>query len=347
MVQFGTGFYTPMDREYGTSSLADTSTNDAGLSIGDIGMSMALGPVPNVQQVASKLRAGVKTVELGFMGQGKGSGQGHTPGMYGKKQRQALSEMQRANKVDFTTHATVGVYGVAGMTQQGGFSKESRKFSIDEIKRAVEFAADVAEGGPVVVHTGEFPRPMVDAEWNEKDPKWKGKFQAYDEEGGRTSYKVVDTRTGGLLHEARKNMKVNRAKWKRYQEGDEYWEEHKGNNYTDENGKLVTKEDYIDFFGNRIDPAHRVPVFDKKENRFVTEAVGWEGLKKDAKEMTERAKKFWREHKDNGKDDWEKSMWLRFKDVKSEDEIRIRPEEAFVIATFETQAANARGYALY
>ncbi len=29
-----------------------------------------------------------------------------------------------------------------------------------EIKRAVDFAADVASGGPIVVHSGEFPQPI-------------------------------------------------------------------------------------------------------------------------------------------------------------------------------------------
>src|SRR3989344_6065423 len=43
----------------------------------------------------------------------------------------------------------------------------------------------------------------------------------------------------------------------------------------------------------------------------------------------------------------EKSMWVRFlrDDIDPEKEIKIRPEEAYVIAALETQVGNARGYA--
>ena len=111
---------------------------------------------------------------------GKGSGQGQTPGFYGKKQRAALSEMSKANKVDFTTHASVGISGLAGMDQQGNFSKASKSFNLHEIKRAIEFAGDVSGGGPVVVHTGEFQRPIIDAEWNtQKGDPYRNKFQLH------------------------------------------------------------------------------------------------------------------------------------------------------------------------
>src|SRR3989338_7279008 len=134
MVQFGSGYSSPMDREYsnqeflygGISGPQAGSTNDTGVTIGDFGMSLGLGPVPNVAAVGAKMRGGAKTMELVFMGSGKGGGQGHTPEMYGLKQRQALRELQSANRVDFTTHATVGVYGLAGMDQQGNFSKQNR-----------------------------------------------------------------------------------------------------------------------------------------------------------------------------------------------------------------------------
>ena len=181
MVEFGTGYNMPMDREYGHNTAPhDNQSNDVGVSIGDFGMSLGLGPVPNVHAVKGKLYAGTKKLEFVFTGAGKGSGQGQTPEMYGKKQRQALEEIGKANRVDFTTHATVGVYGLAGMNQQGGgFSKTQKNFSVQEIKRAIEFASDVGRGGPVVVHTGEYQRPIVDAPWNEQDDKLKKKFNNY------------------------------------------------------------------------------------------------------------------------------------------------------------------------
>ena len=136
MVQFGdtpaTGYFHPMDRGYDSQDHYVTThghhehgfassqqmTNDVGVTIGDLGMSMGLGPVPNVQAVQAKLRPGAKKLEFVFTGMGKGQSQSQTPEMYGKKQREALTEIARANKVDFTTHSTVGVYGLAGMDQQ-------------------------------------------------------------------------------------------------------------------------------------------------------------------------------------------------------------------------------------
>ncbi len=347
MEEFHTQYFNPMDRDYGHSTPATESTNDVGVGMGDFGMSLALGPVPNVHAVGAKLRAGTRTLEFVFTGQGKGSGQGQTPEMYGLKQRQALEEMGRANKVDFTTHATIGIYGLAGLGQQG-FSKEQKNFFVNEVKRAVEFAADVGRGGPIVVHTGEFQRPVVDAEWNQRegDP-WKGKFSMYEDEEGRTTFKVVDRRTGGFLEEARKNRKVTRPLWKRYREGDEYWQEKGGKEYRDEKGNLVRPGDYIDLFGHRVgEEEEKVPVYDKENQRFATQTVGWEELELEAKEMTERARKFWREHKGDP-EKWKSSIWLRFQEAASEQEIAIRPEEAYLISQLENQVANAKGYALY
>ncbi|MEK6809042.1 MAG: hypothetical protein AABY40_00035, partial [Nanoarchaeota archaeon] len=117
MVEFGTGYMMPMDREYGhhahahdhsnaQASPSNNSTNDVGVGIKDLGMSLALGPVPNVPAVGAKLRAGMKTMEIGFTGSGKGTGQSQTPEYYGKAQRQALEEIGKANEVNFTTHAS-------------------------------------------------------------------------------------------------------------------------------------------------------------------------------------------------------------------------------------------------
>ncbi|MEK6951156.1 MAG: TIM barrel protein [Nanoarchaeota archaeon] len=349
MVEFGTGYHMPLDREYGHSTPHDNATNDVGVGIGDFGQSLGLGPVPNVHAVKSKLHPGVKKMEFVFTGAHKGSAQGQTPEMYGKKQRAALTEIAAANKVDFTTHATVGVYGLAGQDQQGNFSKSQKNFSVQEIKRAIEFASDVGRGGPVVVHTGEFQRPIVDAEWNKVDSPWKGKFRMYEDEEGRTTYRVVDVRTGGIIQEAKKNRKVAKPVWKRYDEEDEYWKEKGGRPYKDEQGQWVNPGDYIDPFGNKIDPAHRVPRYDYQEGKFIVRQMGWEELEKEAQEMTTRARQTWKDWKAGriSDKDFDNSSWLRFKDVKSEQEVVIRPEEAYIMATLETNAANSRGWATY
>ena len=348
MVNFGSSlaseYAMPMDRDYAGSSPSpeNKSTNDVGVSIGEIGMSLGLGPVPNVAAVGAKMRAGSKTMELGFMGQGKGSGQGHTPGMYGKLQRQAFREMQTANRVDFTTHASVGVYGLAGMDQQGNFSKQNRNMAIDEIKRAVDFAADVARGGPVVVHTGEFYRPLAGADWNDGN-----KFKMYDEEEERASYRVVDSRTGGVIQEARKNRRVARPIWNTAEKGKEYVD-FDGKTKTssgeyDNQGRLI----YMDYFGNRIPDERRVPLFNPETNHFEAQQMDWNDLKDEATQMTLRAREVWRDWKKGkvGDDVFNNSYWTKFKDFNDETKIVVRPEEAYIISTLETNAANNRGWA--
>lgn len=348
MVEFGTGYHMPMDRDYGHSTPHDNATNDVGVGMGDFGQSLGLGPVPNVHAIKSKLYPGIKKMEFVFTGAGKGSGQGQTPEMYGKKQREALVEIGAANKVDFTTHATVGVYGLAGQDQQGNFSKSQKNFSVQEIKRAIEFASDVGQGGPVVVHTGEFQRPIVDAEWNLADSPWKGKFRMYEDEEGRTTYKVIDSRSGGVIQEAKKNQKVARPLWKRYGSDDEYWGVHGGKEYTDDAGQKVKPGDYIDYFGNKIDPSHRVPQYDKESGTFKVMQMGWEDMQREAAEKTTQAKEMWRKWKQNqiSTEEFEQSPWLRFKNAKSEQDVVIRPEEAYIVAALETNAAHSRGWAL-
>lgn len=357
MVEFPHGYSTPMDREYGhhghaheDHSPAHGSTNDVGVGIGDFGMSMGLGPVPNVHAIQAKIRPGSKKVEFVFTGAGKGSGQGQTPEMYGKKQRQALAEISTANRVDFTTHATVGVYGLAGMDQQGNFSKSSKQMSINEIKRAIEFAADVGQGGPVVVHTGEFQRPIVDAEWNKEDDHWKNKFKMYTDEEERFSYRVVDVRTGGMIQEARQNRKVARQIWNRYEEKNaEYWEKKGGETYSDVNGNLVKPGDYIDYEGNRLDMELRVPRFNREKGEFEAEQLNWNDLSREAEQMTLRAREVWRKWKQGelSEEQFTKTQWARFKTAINEEEIKLRPEEAYIITTLQTNAANSRGWAYY
>jgi hypothetical protein len=365
MGEFGTGYYNPMDREYaghhdhghGFPGSQGKSTSDVGVNIGDFGMTIAMGPVPNVKAIQAKLHPGIKTLEFVFSGTGKGQAGQQTPGMYGKKQRQAFVEIGQANKVDFTTHATFGVYGLAGMDQQGNFSKASKNFSLTEVKRAIEFAADVAKGGPVVVHTGEFSRPLIDADWNNKE-EYQKRFQMHDDEENKTSFRVVDTRTGGVIEEARKNKKVPRPVWLTARPGQEYTvdgvkkiaptrKDEKGRSI-DENGIPI----YLDYFDGQVDPGDRVPVFDSESQEFKIEQMGWDELEHEAKIMTQRAKKEWHKWNDGkiSDEEYKKSQWYeRIKDIKVEDELKnfqVKPEEAYIIATLETNAAHSRGWAI-
>jgi sugar phosphate isomerase/epimerase len=363
-MEFGSGYQMPMDRgfDYQASSTlapatspAEQGTNDVGVKAGDFGISVGLGPVPNVGAIKSKLYAGSKKMEFVFTGAQKGSGQGQTPEQYGLKQRQALTEIGKVNQVDFTTHSTVGIMGLAGQDNQGNFSKQAKTMSLMEIKRAIEFAADVANGGPVVVHTGEFHRPVADADWNQKEgDAWANKFEMYGEEADRTTFRVVDERSGGVIAEARKNKKVSRPVWKRYNadHDQEFWDEKGGSAYKDIKGNPVHEGDYIDYEGNLVEMRHRVPVYSKKEGNFMTTEYGWPELKNEAKEMTKRAREEFNEWENYSTEQKKDSLWReRIEEAKAlkknAEDIIIKPEEAYIIATLETQAANARGYSHY
>ncbi len=347
MVEFGTGYNMPMDREYGhhghahdhagsDRSPASNSTNDVNVGIKDLGMSLAVGPVPNVPAIGAKLRAGMKTLEIGFTGSGKGNAQQQTPEYYGEAQRRALQELGKANEVNFTTHASFGIQGLAGMDQQGNFSKSSKNFSIQEIRRAIEFAGDVAHGGPVVVHTGEFQRPIMGADWNQEG-EFAGKFKMYEDEQERESHFVVDTRNGRLIQEARKNRKVSRPVWLQAEQ--------------DDSEQGVKKGDYVDYWGKKVSRSERVPIYNKEKGEFETQQYDWKDLQQEADKMSKEAQQDWERWRKASQEERKKieeeSQWGRFlKESISKKDIKVRPEEAYIIASLETSAGNARGWAL-
>lgn len=357
MVEFGSGYMMPMDREYGHHAHAHghshahtgprNSTNDVGVSIKDFGMSLAVGPVPNVQAIGAKLRSGLKTMEIGFTGSGKGTGQSQTPEYYGKAQRKALEEIGKANEVNFTTHASFGIQGLAGADQRGNFSKTAKEFALQEIRRAIEFAGDVAKGGPVVVHTGEFHRPISGSDWNQ-DGEYAGRFRMHEKEKEQETFGVVDARLGNLIVEAHKNRSISKPEWNTAKPGEKYLDLDKKTTRTAQPGETV----YVDYFGKRLKRADRVPVYE--DGKFKIKQYNWDEISKQAKEMEAEAREEWRLWKnadaEKKKEIEEESIWARFlrNDITDPSkEIKIRPEEAYVIATLETNASTAKAWAMF
>jgi sugar phosphate isomerase/epimerase len=337
-----------MDRDYGKPAPDDTSTNDVGLGVQDIGMSVPLGiSAANVQGIAAKLRQGANALEIQFPGAVRGQRQSHTPGMYGEDQRRAMRELAEINEVNLTTHASFGIMGLAGMDQQGNFSKEQRKLAVDEIRRAIEFAGDTAQGGSVVVHTGEFQRPISEERWALKDPNDSSKgyrFLGHKEEPQRAIIRVVDDRTGQIIQQVRKNQKVARAIWNRYEEENKsFWSARGGKSYVDDNGNTVNQGDYIDYEGNKIvnpyDPLKgRVPRFDTDSGRFAVKLYEWDDIKKEAEERNnvnaERMGMSIEDYRNN---------YYSFRDPNGN--MYVEPEEAFLQATLETNEGHSRGWA--
>jgi len=335
MVQF-TSYVTPMDRDYGKPSADETSTNDVGVGIQDLGWGLPMGiGAMNIQGIAAKIREGAGNIEIQFAGTVRGQRQAQTPGMYGKEQREAMRELAEINEVNLTTHAAFGIMGLAGMDQSGNFSKEYRKIAIDEIKRAVEFAADAAKGGSVVVHTGEYQRPISEEEWA-KDPRTgKSRFKAYEEEPEHAVIRVVDNRTGQVMHQVRKNELVPRPVWLRYDEetNKEVWNKKGGKSYIDENRNTVEPGDYVNYEGNKIiGLGKRVPMYDPSTGRFKVEMRGWDFFEKEAEERNRALAK-------------EKGTSVEEFKLRNPNDY-VYPEEAFLRATLEANEGHARGWAL-
>ena len=352
MVEFGTGYIMPMDREYGDAHIEDNSTNDIGIApIRDIGFSVPLGiAAPNVQGVAAKIRTGTRLMEIQFPGAGRAQRNAQTPGVYGKLQRQALEELGRANNVNFTTHASFSVMGLAGMDQQGNFSKQNKKFALEEIERAIGFAADVARGGNVTIHTGEFVRPISEEKWAKDPETGRYLFKNYADEPERATYRVVDERNGQIAAQIRKNQKVARPVWYVAKPGETYFDENDQEQTVPESQKDGV---YIDFERKKVNQLEgRVPEYDsdpKSETfgRFKVEYYDWPKFEEEARKRTQEAREFWQKNKDAPEAVWVKSIYLQFRNAKSEDDIEVEPEVAYMQATLETNAANSKGWALY
>ncbi|MBU4283633.1 MAG: sugar phosphate isomerase/epimerase [Nanoarchaeota archaeon] len=296
------GYNSPMDRTY-ISDFGEKKEKVLGVK--DIGLTMAMGiGARNIPEITSKIRAGAGNLEITFMGAGRGSQQAETPGMFGKYHRQALRELSKANEINLTTHASVGIPGLAGQDQQGNFSDEQRKIALDEVNRAIDFAGDTALGGSVVIHTGEFQRPISEEPWAEGGKKFRG----FEEEPKRAVIRVVNKKTGQVLHQIRKNEEVTRPVWVT----------------KNVNGKKI----YTDYEGNPVAMEDRVPQYNKETGLLEVKSAKWVDFVEDAKEMTDE------ERRKKG-EDFDEEMDT------------VAPEEAFLKATLKGQESERRGWALY
>ena len=192
MVEFNTDYWTGMDRK---------PIEKIELSPKQVGISMGIGDP--WAQLKSAISAGASHVELGFMGVGKGSIQqptGVTPGSISKEKREDIRQMAKINNVTLSTHASAGISGFSGYVRGKGFSEEAASEAVGEVKRAIDFAADTAEGGPVVVHTGEFERSVSEAE-----PE---KFEMFKGEAKKAPIALVDKKTGEIVTQLNKDFTI-------------------------------------------------------------------------------------------------------------------------------------------
>ncbi len=234
------------------------------VGVADMGMSVTEGARFGslIQTAQNAIRLGTGAIELATIQGGAEPGGAES---YGHEARQALRELARANNVYFTSvHTpTNSVANLSGYNpQERGFNDEFRHREMEEVKKAIEFAADVG-GGAVVVHTGEAQRDMSTAPWNREIYPGQKEFLGFDEEQGRQVLYMVDDRNGKLITEVRKSQTVFEPDFETTViDGKEVYVDQDGNPLQDET-------DFDNLF-------RRVPKWDSGGTKFKTKRRDWQ-----------------------------------------------------------------------
>lgn len=245
-----------------TPNIEGTQTSTIGVK--ELGMSVTEGSRFGslVQTASQAIRLGVGSIELATI---QGGGEPGGAEGYGHEARQALRELAQANSISYTSvHTPPNTVGnLSGYNyQERGFNDEFRHRSMEEVKKAITFAADV-NAGAVVVHTGEALRDMSTSPWNRDIAPGVKEFLSYEEEPGRQVLYMVDDRTGKLVTEIRKSAIHYEPKYKR--------------KYNPKSGDY----DLIDLDGNFLDETSakdltkRVPTWNEEETKFDTDRRDW------------------------------------------------------------------------
>ncbi len=304
----------------------------ADLGVKDIGMSVPMGiSAANVAGIYSKIRMGAGNLEIQFPGYRTGSRNAQTPEMLGEDQRQAIRELSLANEVKFTTHASFQLMGMMGRDERGNFSVYNATQDMFELKRAIDFQADMG-GGSVVVHSGEFERPMTDMYLDDesgrinlaRDPSGRLLFKQAHTQEIDARFELLDDRTSAKIETVQKDRLVGHPEWKRAKE--DFW------GYDQDGNKvLIKKGDYMDYQDKKVinpyDPLRgRVPEFDPEKKIFKVVLKSFENFRKEAEEYNK-----WFEQAHGRSPSYYEKMY---------------PEEAYMRATLDAQEGIARGWSL-
>ncbi len=215
------------------------------------------------EALKARIFEGVNITEFGFMGKGKGNREQFTPESFGREERQDMRDLLEFNKVTATTHATPAAGPLSGFSNRG-FNDEQREDTLNEINKAIHFAADASTGGAIVVHTGEWQRPI-------SETYGKKGFKGYPDEDRRASILLADKRTGEFISDIRKDEILYEP---------EYEEDEKGE-WTDINGKVIPRDASVE----RL--FQRVPKWNPDGTDFKVKSVEWPELEKRAEKWNE------------------------------------------------------------
>ncbi|OVE74696.1 hypothetical protein BVX95_01320 [archaeon D22] len=249
---------------------------------------------PNIQQVGAStnpfqhqteaLKArifhGASKVEFSFFGAGKTNKEQPGPESFGRREREDMRQLAEINKVQTSTHATVNINGLSGFSQQSNqFDSLHQQKSLDELKKAIDFASEASTGGAVVFHTGEGPRSM----WSH----FQKEFRMHDKEEKEEIHYLVDPEEKRMIGAVKEDSYI-------VEPVQSYEKDKNGNYLYDENGhrKLAWVRDQN---GNQVRDeltGRPIPLYDVSGGDIVTERMtfkDWRNKKiKDAKELGEK-----------------------------------------------------------
>ena len=332
-------YASAMDREYVANTQPEFMTSYHGMPIerpihgeeitepilttGQIGQTVSEGPGQGtfLDTVKAAIYKGAKSVELSISTRAPGTG----PDSYTKDKLREIRDMARANQVELVSvHVPVekvgNLSGFAGINQ--GFVEETRFMQLNEVKKAIKFAAETTNGGAIVVHTGEFQRVMSDQPWAQTK---YGEFRAYEEEPFRSISYLVDERTGRVVADAKKTQVVYEPVYITAKEQGLIGQRDA------KSGHIFKEDDWVDINNKWINPRdqdqlfNRVPKWNAEKTRFDTQRLTW-------KDFGKKAEKWNREYaleiaQDPGK--------------------KMTPEEMYYRTVAETNELQQRGSSLF
>ena len=114
-----------------------------------------------LEELQTKIRQGVKHVEIHLMNSGKGQFNiQDVPDKYGFEQRRTIMQLAKLNQQTLSVHGDFSTNSFSGLSQRG-FDETYRAKNIKEIDETIKFAAETAKGGAVVFHLHETGLPPM------------------------------------------------------------------------------------------------------------------------------------------------------------------------------------------
>ncbi|HDP73469.1 MAG TPA: hypothetical protein ENN46_00725 [Candidatus Woesearchaeota archaeon] len=358
-MDFGNNYKAPMDREFYISNDQNANYLNSGDRIeepliqpSDISPSIVEGRAGGGdfrQGMIRAMRSGARGAELFQSPEGE---PGAGSEAYGKEKREDMKQLAKFNKFKVTVHPPPNIVpNLSGFDGKQGFSNEMQENVLNEIKKAVNFAADISSeesmpesGVPIVIHTGEYSRPISLAESPSDSGEieivddtgiQRGPFEQFKDENKQIPIYMVDEKTGAMHQVLKTNEEISVPEWKTAKESFSYFDKRLNRevqvnqgDFLEINGRLaLTPEEriaeFIDENGKTGDIKIRMmnlKQLDDERRKFINWMEKVIDLKKGSSISDERVKEHLKEfEKEYEKSKKEPSLLFIFKESRMGD----------------------------